>query len=75
MDNRETNAIWLLDFNIGSRISLSTIVPPSPFLPRCMARKVYWTVTRSVSVQKIRDRMPIIFWGVGGIRRKMAVNV
>ena len=75
MVRRETNATWFPDFKRGSRISFNTMVPPSPFLPRCMARNVYCTVTRMVSVQNIRERIPITFWGVGGIKRKMAVNV
>jgi hypothetical protein len=28
-----------------------------------------------VSVQTISERIPITFWGVGGMRRKIAVNV
>jgi hypothetical protein len=28
-----------------------------------------------VRVQNMRERIPITFWGVGGIRRKIAVSV
>ena len=73
--SRDTKATWFPDFSRGRRISLSTIVPPSPFLPRCIARYVYSIVTRMVSVQMIRERMPMILSGVGGMRRKIAVRV
>ena len=74
MASRETKAIWVRDFSIGSRISRSTIVPPSPFVPRCMARYVYWTVTSMVRVQRISESIPRTFSGVGGMMKKIAVS-
>ncbi len=72
--SRDTSAILRPDFSIGSRISLSTIVPPSPFFPSCMARYVYWTVTSVVIVQMISESIPRILSGDGGMIRKMAAS-
>jgi hypothetical protein len=58
-DRSDTNATCLLDFRRGTRISLSTIVPPSPRFPSLIASQVYWTVTSKISVQKISDKTPI----------------
>ena len=54
-----TTVACLPDLRSGTRSSRSTMVPPSPRLPRLMASQAYSTVTRMMSVQTMRDRTPI----------------
>ncbi len=74
-ESRVTNAICLPDFRRGTRSSLSTIIPPSPFLPRLVASHAYLTVTSTTNVQTIRERTPITFSCVGFVRRNITVSV
>ena len=57
------------------RISLSTMVPPSPLRPRLMASQAYSTETRMVRVQTTSERIPSTLSGVGLVRAKMTVRV
>ena len=65
-----TNAVFRADLSKGTRISLRTMVPPSPFLPRLMASHAYATVTSITRVQTISERMPITFASVGFVLSK-----
>ncbi len=70
-----TTAMCFFDFRKGTRISLKTIVPPSPFFSRLVASHAYSIVTSVVSVQNISDRTPIMLASVAVVKRNMTVNV
>ena len=57
------------------RISLRTIVPPSPFLLMLVASHAYSTVTWVIIVHTISERIPITFVSVCFIKRKIIVKV
>ena len=59
----------------GVRISLSTIVPPSPRLPRLIASQAYSTLTSRVSVQTMSESTPRMCASVGTVSATTTVRV
>ncbi len=57
-ERKVTNARVRPGLIILTRISRSTMVPPSPLRPRLMASQAYSTMTRIISVHTIRETMP-----------------
>ena len=74
-DRKVINATLRPDLSMGTSNSLSTMVPPSPFLARLMASQAYSTVTRMTSVQTISDNTPKMWASIGFVKRNTTVRV